>query len=52
MIYYPNLKVERILRDSGDKLYILTNRENGNKFQFAIRSQVWPGGFVNPESIS
>jgi len=52
MLYYPNLKVERILRDSGDKIYILTDRDNGNKFQFAVRSQVWPGGFVNPESIS
>jgi hypothetical protein len=52
MIYYPNLKVERILRDSGDKIYILTDRDNGNKFQFAVRSQVWPGGFVKPESTS
>jgi hypothetical protein len=47
MLYYPNLKVERILRDSGDKIYILTDREVENKFQFAVRSQVWPGGFVN-----
>jgi len=47
MIYYPNLKVERILRDSGDKIYILTYRETGDKFQFAVKSQVWPGGFVN-----
>ena len=52
MVYYPNIKVERILRDSGDKIYILTDRDNGNKFQFAVRSQVWPGGFVKPESTS
>jgi hypothetical protein len=50
MLYYPNIKVERILRDSGDKIYILTDRENGNKFQFAVKSQVWPGGFVMPET--
>lgn len=50
MIYYPNIKVERILRDSGDKIYTLTDRETKKEFKFAVRSQVWPGGFVNPEA--
>lgn len=47
MTYYPDFKVERILRDSGEKIYILTDRTTKDKFRFAIRSQVWPGGFVN-----
>jgi hypothetical protein len=47
MNYYPNLKVEKILRSSGNKVYILTDRETGNKFQFAIQGQIWPAGYVN-----
>jgi hypothetical protein len=48
MTYYPNLKVEKILRSSGNKIYIITDRKTGNKFQFAIQGQIWPAGYVNP----
>jgi hypothetical protein len=48
MALYHNLKVEKILRDSGTKVYIITDRDTGNKFQFASRSQVWPAGYAKP----
>lgn len=46
MTYYPNIKVEKILRDSGDKIYIVTDRTTGDKLRFAVRSQVWPAGDI------
>ncbi len=48
MAYYHDLKVEKNLRGSGDKIYIITDRNTGNKFQFAIKSQVWPEGYAVP----
>ncbi len=44
MTYYPDLKVEKNLRDDGTRIYVLTNRDKGNKFQFASRSLVFPPG--------
>jgi hypothetical protein len=41
MAYYHNLKVEKITKGSGEKIYILTDRRTGNKFQFAIKGQIW-----------
>jgi hypothetical protein len=46
MIYYPDLKVEKNLRESGEKVYVLTDRDTGSKFQFAVRSQAWPAGYA------
>jgi hypothetical protein len=46
MVYYPELKVESISRRSGERIYILTHRESGDKFQFAVKSQVWPAGYA------
>jgi hypothetical protein len=51
MAYYPNLKVEK-KSGSGGKVYILTDRDTGNKFEFASRSQVWPSGYTNTTIIS
>ncbi|MDD5012671.1 MAG: hypothetical protein PHQ66_03460 [Candidatus Nanoarchaeia archaeon] len=48
MTYYHDLKVEKILRDSGTKVYIITDRNTDSQFQFASRSQVWPAGYVKP----
>jgi len=48
MTYYHNLKVEKIQRDYDGKIYVLTDRETGNKFQFASRSQMWPPGVEKP----
>jgi hypothetical protein len=42
MNYYHDLKVEKIKQEEGSKAYILTDRNNGNKFQFATRSIAWP----------
>ena len=46
MTYYNNLKVEKILRSSGNKIYIITDRETGDKFQFASQGQIWPAGYA------
>lgn len=42
MTYYRDLKIEKISMPDGSKIYIITDRNIGNKFQFASRSQVWP----------
>jgi hypothetical protein len=44
MALYSDLKVEKNLRDDGTKIYVLTNRDTENKFQFASRSLVFPAG--------
>lgn len=45
MNYYKDLKVEKLKQSDGSTIYILTERDSGNKFQFASRSVVWPPGF-------
>lgn len=45
MNYYHDLKVEKKLQGDGTTIYILTDRNNGNKFQFASRSVAWPPGY-------
>ena len=45
MTYYPDLKVEKNPRDDGTSIYVLTDRNSGNKFQFTSRSLVQPIGF-------
>lgn len=45
MNYYPNLKVEKKKQEDGTKVYILTERDTKNKFQFATRSMAWPSGY-------
>lgn len=48
MTYYHDLKVEKNLIGSGEKVYVITDRNTGNKFQFASRGQVWPAGYPIP----
>lgn len=48
MTYYHDLKVEKNLRGDEGKVYVLTDRNTGNKFQFAIRGQMWPAGGLTP----
>lgn len=43
MLYYPDLKIEKIRRDEGMKIYIITNEEI--KYRFASRSYAWPAGY-------
>lgn len=45
MNYYHDLKVEKKKQIDGSKIYILTDRNNENKFQFASRSVAWPPGY-------
>ncbi|MAG10993.1 hypothetical protein CMI44_01640 [Candidatus Pacearchaeota archaeon] len=45
MNYYHDLKVEKKKQGDGTTIYILTDRNNGNKFQFASRSVAWPPGY-------
>ncbi len=45
MDYYHDLKVEKKKQSEGTKIYILTDKNTGNKFQFASRSLIWPPGY-------
>jgi hypothetical protein len=49
MNYYHNLKVEKKKQSDETKLYILTNRDSENKFQFASRSYAFPPGMGSLE---
>lgn len=46
MNYYHNLKVEKKKQTDGATVYILTDRNTGDKFQFASRSIAWPPGIT------
>ncbi len=48
MTYYHDLKVEKTLRGNEGKVYVITDRNTGNKFQFATRGQIWPAGYEVP----
>ncbi len=45
MNFYHDLKVEKKKQGDGTTVYILTNRDTGEKFQFASRSYIWPSGY-------
>lgn len=45
MDLYHNLKVEKRSPEYGTTVYILTNRDTGNVFEFALRSRVIPPGY-------
>ncbi|MEN7981910.1 MAG: hypothetical protein ABFQ65_00500 [Nanoarchaeota archaeon] len=45
MNFYHDLKVEKKKQGDGTTIYILTNRDTGEKFQFASRSYIWPSGY-------
>ncbi len=51
MNYYHDLKVEKKKQSDGTTIYILTDRNNGNKFQFASRSVAWPPGYGTSEVL-
>ncbi|KHO51779.1 MAG: hypothetical protein QT05_C0032G0006 [archaeon GW2011_AR13] len=42
---YHDLKVEKKVHSEGTTVYVLTDRDNLNKFQFASRSVAWPPGY-------
>ncbi len=45
MTYYHNLKCEQYPQLDGSIVYILSHRDSENKFQFALRSYVFPPGY-------
>jgi len=45
MNYYHDLSVEKPYKEQDGTIYIITDRNNGNKFQFASRSIIWPPGY-------
>jgi len=45
MMYYPDIRVEKIERDMG-RVYILTHKPSNEKFMFASRSIAWPAGYL------
>ncbi len=46
MDFYPDIKIDKKFLSDDTKIYIITNREKGNKFEFASRSLVFsPSGY-------
>ncbi len=45
MLYYPDLKINKILLEDGVKIYKLNNVVTNETFQFATRSLVFPPGY-------
>jgi len=48
MMYYPDIKVEKIERSEG-RVYILTHKPSNEKFMFSVRSIAWPAGYLGVE---
>jgi len=46
MMYYPSLRVEKKRQSEGTTIYILTDKNTGDKFVFASRSYVLPIGIT------
>lgn len=42
MAYYRDIKVEKMKQIEGSTIYIISDRNTGDKFQFASRSVAWP----------
>lgn len=47
MDFYRDLKAEKLKQTDGTTVYILTNRDTGEVFQFASRGLAWPPGYGN-----
>ncbi|MBM3233520.1 hypothetical protein FJZ19_00325 [Candidatus Pacearchaeota archaeon] len=45
MMYYPDIKIEKMKLEDGSKIYTLTHRITGEKLVFATRSLSWPPGY-------
>lgn len=46
MDYYRDIKVEKKKQSDGSTIYILSDRNDGTKLQFASRSIPWPPGYA------
>lgn len=51
MNYYHNLKVEKKKQTDGSTVYILTDNDTKDKFQFAVRSLAYPAGYGMAETF-
>jgi hypothetical protein len=45
MLYYPNLKIEKMRTDDDSKIYTITDVVTEESFTFASRSVAWPPGY-------
>lgn len=45
MQLYPNFVIDKIKRDEGTTIYVITDKETQIKYQFALRSLAWPPGY-------
>jgi hypothetical protein len=45
MNYYTHIKLEKYKQQDGSKIFIMTNRQTEDRFQFATRSLSWPPGY-------
>ncbi|MCF7910327.1 hypothetical protein K9L16_01490 [Candidatus Pacearchaeota archaeon] len=45
MDYYRDMKIEKLKQSDSSTIYIITDRSDGSKFQFASRSIPWPAGY-------
>jgi hypothetical protein len=45
MMIYHDLRVEKFEQSEGSRVYVLTDRNNENKLQFAVRSVAFPAGY-------
>lgn len=46
MLYYPSIRVEKKKQSEGSTIYIISNRDNEEKFMFAVRSMTVPPGLI------
>ena len=51
MLYYPNLRIEKLKQGDGSKIYIINERESKDRFIFATRSLSWPAGYGSSEQF-
>lgn len=49
MMYYPDIRVEKIEKSEGSRVYILTHKPTNEKLIFAVRSIAWPAGYLGVE---
>jgi hypothetical protein len=45
MFMYPNLVINKLRQSDGTTIYIIQDKTDNNKLQFATRSYAWPAGY-------
>jgi len=51
MIFYPNIKIEKIRRDDGNVVYIISDKNTKDTIKFATRSLAWPPGYGSDSGL-